>query len=103
MALISGKSVQQGPKQIPANPRLYNLVRTQAQTRFSKESPAQAHWIHSHYVQMGGKYVDSKKKIDPRNRDYVEEKKEKDKKKAVHKVTKPVGRGLIRGETRKAI
>ena len=76
MALISGKSVKQGPKQIPANPRLYNLVRTQAKTRFSKESPAQAHWIHVHYAQMGGKYVDSKKQIDPKNRDYVEEKKE---------------------------
>lgn len=101
MAYIQGKAVQEGPKQIPANPRLYNMVRTQAQTRFSKESPASAHWIHAKYSQMGGKYVTSKKEIDPRNRDYVEEKKEKEKKKALHKVSKPVGKGLIKGEARR--
>jgi len=50
---------------------------------------------------MGGKYVTSKKDIDPRNRDYVEEKKEKEEKKIAKKVTKPVGRGLIKGESRK--
>jgi hypothetical protein len=101
MAYIQGKAVQEGPKQIPANPRLYNMVRMQAQTRFSKESPASAHWIHAKYSQMGGKYVTSKKEIDPRNRDLVEEKKEKEKKKALHKVTKPVGKGLIKGEARR--
>lgn len=101
MAYIQGKAVQEGPKQIPANPRLYNMVRAQAMTRFSKESPSKAHWIHAKYSQMGGKYVTSKKEIDPRNRDYVAEKKEKEEKKAVHKVTKPVGKGLIKGESRK--
>jgi hypothetical protein len=50
---------------------------------------------------MGGKYVTSKKDIDPRNRDLVEEKKEKEKKKALHKVAKPVGKGLIKGEARR--
>jgi len=100
MALISGKSVQQGPKQIPANPRLYNMVVTQAKSRFAKyPSPAAAHWVHTQYSMKGGKYVESKKEIDPRNRDYVEEKKEKDKKKIMKKVTKPVGRGLIKGES----
>lgn len=101
MAYIQGKAVQEGPKQIPANPRLYNMVRTQAMTRFSKESPSKAHWIHAKYSQMGGKYVTSKKEIDPRNRDYAAEKKEKEEKKAMHKVTKPVGKGLIKGESRK--
>ena len=101
MAYIQGKAVQEGPKQIPANPRLYNMVRTQAMTRFSKESPSKAHWIHAKYSQMGGKYVTSKKEIDPRNRDYAAEKKEKEEKKAKHKVTKPVGKGLIKGESRK--
>jgi hypothetical protein len=50
---------------------------------------------------MGGKYVTSKKDIDPRNRDLVEEKKEKEKDKVLKKVTKPVGKGLIKGEARK--
>jgi hypothetical protein len=99
MALISGQSVQQGPKQIPANPRLYNLIVTQAKSKFPKyPSPAAAHWVHSQYGMKGGKYVTSKKDIDPRMRDYVEEKKEKQKKKVMKKVTKPVGRGLIKGE-----
>jgi hypothetical protein len=101
MAYIQGKAVQEGPKQIPANPRLYNMVRVQATSRFSKESPSKGHWIHAKYDQMGGKYVTSKKEIDPRNRDLLAEKQEKEKDKVKKKVTKPVGRGLIKGESRK--
>jgi len=101
MAYIQGKAVQEGPKQIPANPRLYNMVRVQASARFSKESPSKGHWIHTKYGQMGGKYVTSKKDIDPRNRDLIEEKKEKEKDKVLKKVTRPVGKGLIKGEARK--
>ena len=101
MAYISGKEVAAGPTQIPANPRLYNMVRVQAGARFQKESPAKAHWIHTKYGQMGGKYVTSKKEIDPRNRDFAAEKKEKDEKKAAHKVTHKVGIVLIRGEERR--
>ena len=101
MAYIQGKAVQEGPKQIPANPRLYNMVRAQASSRFSKESPSKGHWIHTKYDQMGGKYVTSKKEIDPRNRDLVAEKQEKEKEKTMKKVTKPVGKGLIKGEARK--
>lgn len=100
MAYISGKEVKESPKQIPANPRLYNMVKMQASAQFQKDSPARAHWIHTKYNQMGGKYVTSQKEVDPRNRDYVEEKKEKDEKKATHKVTHKVGIGLIRGESR---
>ena len=101
MAYIQGKAVQEGPKQIPANPRLYNMVRVQATSRFSKESPSKGHWIHAKYDQMGGKYVTSKKEIDPRNRDLLAEKQEKEKDKVKKKVTKPVGKGLIKGEARK--
>lgn len=98
MALITGRSVQQKQKQVPANPRLYNMIRTQAESRFQKESPAKAHWMHSRYLQMGGRFVDSERKVDPRMRDYVEEAKQKQKKKALQKVSKPMGRGLIKGE-----
>ena len=99
MALIKGKEVKEDEGQeYPANPRLWNMVRTQAKSRFSKESPASAHWIRTHYSQMGGRFVSSKKDIDPRNRDVVEEakeKKEKESKKRIvrdvkKKVTKPV-------------
>jgi len=82
MALIRGQEVKEGPKQVPANPRLYNMITTQAKTRFAKyPSPAAAHWVHAKYIQMGGKFVDSKK--------------EKDQKK---KVTKRVGKGNVAGE-----
>lgn len=91
MALIKGQEVQEGPKQEPANPRLWNMITTQARTRFSTyPSPAAAHWVHSRYVQMGGKFVDSKKDVDPRFRDVAEEKKALKDKKAKERVTKSV-------------
>jgi hypothetical protein len=99
MALISGRSVTNAPKQLPANPRLWNMVTTQAKSRFPKyPSPAAAHWVHSKYVQMGGKFVDSKKQIDPRNRDYEQEKKDKEKKDQKQKVTHNVGLNNIKGQ-----
>lgn len=88
--LIKGKEVQEGPKQLPANPRLWNMITTQAKTRFSKQSPASAHWVHSRYVQMGGKFVNSQKEIDPKNRDVAQEKTDKIEESKKKKVTKPV-------------
>ena len=99
MSLIQGKSVQEGPKQLPANPRLWNMYVAQAKSKFRVyPSPAAAHWVHSRYVQMGGKFVDKKSEIDPRFRDYVQESIDKKEAAAKQKVTKPVGRGNIRGE-----
>ena len=106
--LIKGQEVQEGPKQLPANPRLWNMITTQAKTRFSKQSPASAHWVHTRYLQMGGKFVDSKKDIDPKNRDEAQEKTdkieaeklsqlEKIAKKSVTKaVNKPVTRPIVK-------
>lgn len=99
MAIISGKEVKKGPKQNPANPRLWNMLTTQARSKFTTyPSPAAAHWVHSRYVALGGKFVESKRDIDPRMRDYVQEEKEKKEKQQKKKVTKPVGKGGIRGE-----
>ena len=99
MALIAGKEVKKGPKQEPANPKLWNMLTTQARSKFrTYPSPAAAHWVHSRYVQLGGKFVPSKKDIDPRFRDYAQEEKDKKEKEQKKKVTKPVGQGLIRGE-----
>jgi hypothetical protein len=47
---------------------------------------------------MGGRFVDSKKDIDPRNRDYAQEKRDKEEKDQKAKVTKKVGQGSIKGE-----
>lgn len=99
MALISGKEVKEGPKQYPANPKLFNMLTAQARTKFTTyPSPAAAHWVHSRYTQLGGKFVPSKKDIDPRFRDYDQEKRDKDEKARKAKVTKKVGIGGIRGE-----
>lgn len=102
MALIRGKEVKaDAGTEYPANPRLWNMVTTQARSKFSKyPSPAAAHWVRTHYSQMGGKFVASKKDVDPKNRDVAAEKREeKDKenkdrlfKKVRQKVTKTVTR-----------
>jgi hypothetical protein len=98
MALIQGKEVKEGPKQLPANPKLWNMYVAQAKSRFRVyPSPAAAHWVHGHYAQSGGKFVDSKSQIDPRFRDYVQESIDKKMAEQKTKVTKPVGRGGIKG------
>lgn len=99
MALIQGKSVQEGPKQLPANPKLWNMYVAQAKSRFRVyPSPAAAHWVHSHYSQSGGKFVDRESQVDPRFRDYVQERMDKQMEAKKKKVTKPVGRNIARGE-----
>ena len=98
MALIQGKEVKKTPKQEPANPKLWNMITAQAGAKFSKNSPARGHWIHARYLQLGGKFVPTKKDVDPRFRDYVQEEKDRKEKNAKKKVTKPVGQNLTRGE-----
>lgn len=98
MALISGREAKETPTQIPANPKLWNMVTAQAGAKFSKNSPARGHWIHAKYNQMGGQYVKSKKDIDPRFRDYAQEKRDKEEEQKKKKITKKVGQGNIRGE-----
>jgi hypothetical protein len=98
MALISGREAKETPTQVAANPKLWNMVTAQAATRFSKNSPARGHWIHAKYNQLGGQYVKSKKDIDPRFRDYAQEKRDKEAEQKKKKVTKKIGQGNIRGE-----
>jgi hypothetical protein len=98
MALIRGKEAKKTEKQEPANPKLWNMITAQAGTKFNKNSPARGHWIHAKYNQMGGQYVKSKKDVDPRFRDYVEEEKEKKEENQKKKVTKPIGKNITRGE-----
>lgn len=99
MALIQGKAVQEGPKQLPANPKLWNMYVAQAKARFRVyPSPASAHWVHSHYAQSGGKFVDKASQIDPRFRDYVQERMDAQIAEKREKISKPVGRNISRGE-----
>jgi hypothetical protein len=99
MALIRGQEVKETKHQEPANPKLWNMVTTQAKVKFAKyPSPAAAHWVHTRYVQLGGSFVDSKKDVDPRFRDYAQEKIDKQEELAKKKVTKPVGINLINNQ-----
>jgi hypothetical protein len=98
MALIQGREAKKTPKQEPANPKLWNMITAQAGAKFSKNSPARGHWIHAKYLQLGGKFVLSKKDVDPRFRDYAQEERDKKEAAAKSKVTKKVGMGNIRGE-----
>lgn len=101
MALIKGKEVKEDEGQeYPANPRLWNMVRTQSKSRFSKQSPASAHWIRTHYTQMGGKFVSSKKEIDPRNRDVAEEVKEKKEKESKKRIVRDVKKNVTKPVTK---
>lgn len=101
MALIKGKEVKEGPKDYPANERLWNMITTQARTRFSTyPSPAAAHWVRSRYAQMGGKFVQSKKEIDPRFKDVAEEKKQAKEKKAKKQVRKDVTKDVTKKVTK---
>jgi hypothetical protein len=95
MALIKGQEVQEGPKDHPANPRLWNMITAQARSRFAKyPSPAAAHWVRSRYSQMGGQFVASLKDVDPKMRDTAQEemdaKEEKEKERTTKNVTKKV-------------
>jgi hypothetical protein len=99
MALIKGKEVKETPRQVPANPRLWNMITTQAKTKFSKyPSPAAAHWVHAKYLQLGGRFVDSEKDVDPRFRDKAQEAMDKKEEKALKKVKKPVGKNITNNE-----
>lgn len=101
MALIKGKEVKEDQGQeYPANPRLWNMVRAQAKSRFSKDSPASAHWIRTHYTQMGGKFVASKKDIDPRSRDIAEEQKEQKEKENKKRTIKDVKKKVTKVVTK---
>ena len=105
MALVKGQEVKETPHQYPANPRLWNLITTQAKTRFAKyPSPAAAHWVHTKYLQLGGQFVNSQKEVDPRMRDRAQEEMDKKQqqrkdsiqkdvnKKVTKKVTKPIAK-----------
>ena len=48
---------QQHKELTPTNPRLWNIVVTQAKAKFHKwPSPAASHWAHEKYKQLGGRF-----------------------------------------------
>lgn len=66
--------------QIPGNQKLWVTLIAQAKAKgWSWPSPTAASWVHQHYVQMGGRFVESEKQVDKRFRDenYTKNKGEK--------------------------
>lgn len=44
----------------PANPKLWQMIITQARARFATyPSPGASHWVHSEYEKHGGKFIES--------------------------------------------
>lgn len=45
--------------QQPSNPKLWQMLVTQAKARFATyPSPGASHWVHDQYVKSGGKFYD---------------------------------------------
>jgi hypothetical protein len=63
----------------PANPQLWNRLVSQSRAKFPHSSPTggltrpEAKWVKQQYAQSGGQFVDSKKDVDPKFRDYKKE------------------------------
>lgn len=49
---------------IPANQKLWRMLTQQARAKFRVyPSPAASHWVHQQYVQKGGRFVESTKRL----------------------------------------
>lgn len=67
--------------QIPANQKLWNMLVMQAKTKFNVwPSAAASAWVHQHYVQMGGRFVESVKALNVKEKQGRKEEHEKEKK-----------------------
>lgn len=56
--------------QIPANQKLWVMYVAQAKAKYHVwPSPTATEWVHDHYVQAGGKFVESEREVDERFRD----------------------------------
>lgn len=54
---------------IPANPKMWEMCIAQAKTKFNKwPSPTASNWVHSKYVNLGGKFVESVDQLDRQQR-----------------------------------
>jgi len=68
---------EQSKHQEPANKKLWFMLQQQARSKFPKyPSPAAAAWMHKKYVQMGGRFRDTrveapnpKDKVAPKGKD----------------------------------
>lgn len=58
--------------QEPQNPRLWQMYITQAKAHFNVyPSPAASAWVHQHYTQAGGRFIETDEESD-KNRRHAE-------------------------------
>lgn len=73
MPYVRGHDENQGPRQFPANEKMWNMYVAQAKARFRVfPSPIASSWVHAQYSRAGGKFVDKQSQVDPRFIDYAE-------------------------------
>ena len=67
MPYVRGREVKEGPREFPANEKMWNMYVSQARARFHKwPSPTASSWVRAQYLQAGGKMVEKKSEVDPR-------------------------------------
>ena len=74
---------------VPANPKLWNLLKGQAKAKYPSHGknlgfPA-SKWLGDEYARQGGKFVGSKKEVDPKMRDVKQDVEDAKKRKEAEK------------------
>lgn len=84
---------------VPANPKLWNLLLRQAKAKYPSHGknlafPA-SKWLREEYSRQGGKFVGSKKEVDPKLRDIKQDQEDSKKRKLAEKKKKEKQKGFL--------
>ena len=84
---------------VPANPKLWNLLLRQAKAKYPSHSknlafPA-SKWLRDEYSRQGGKFVGSKREVDPKLRDVKQDQEDAKKRKLAEKKKKEKQKGFL--------
>jgi hypothetical protein len=84
---------------VPANPKLWNLLLGQAKAKYPSRSknlafPA-SKWLREEYARQGGKFVASKREVDPKLRDVKKDAEDAKKRKIAEKKKKQKQLGFL--------
>jgi hypothetical protein len=84
---------------VPANPKLWNLLMGQAKAKYPSRGknlafPA-SKWLREEYARQGGKFVASKREVDPKLRDVKKDAEDAKKRKIAEKKKKQKQLGFL--------
>jgi hypothetical protein len=84
---------------VPANPKLWNLLLGQAKAKYPSRGknlafPA-SKWLREEYARQGGKFVASKREVDPKLRDVKKDAEDAKKRKVADKKKKQKQLGFL--------